>query len=171
MPRTLKNDVWIFLLVERHLTQFVRVLPYEIILFLMNFIFSPRNKKISCGKKHTVLFQTHNWEKSSFFSRLIRVFSRLYPNTWQGGHNVPPAGPNRVSVGFHLQIIIISAFVDCSCSIPLSNTCVASKFELQPKTQNIGKSLKSLPPRFSLEHESCHYWNRHWNLFRKQQRM
>ena len=43
------------------------------------------------------------------------------------------------NIGFHLQIIIISAFVDCSCCIPLSNTCVASEFELQPKTQNIGK--------------------------------
>ena len=136
----------------------------------MNFIFFSPKRDNFMGLKAYCPFP-HNWEKSSFFSRLLRVFSRLYDNTWQGGHNVPSAGPNRVNAGFHLQIIIISAFVDCSCFIPLSNTCVASEFELQSKTQNIGKNLKSLPPRFSLEHESCHYWNHHWNLFRKQQRM
>ena len=26
-------------------------------------------------------FPTHNWEKSSFFNTLIRVFARLYANT------------------------------------------------------------------------------------------
>ena len=42
------------------------------------------------------LFQTHNWEKSSFFNTLIRVIAQIYANTWQGGHNVPHPGPNRV---------------------------------------------------------------------------
>ena len=48
------------------------------------------------SKKCTALFQTHNWEKSSFFNALVRVFAQIYANTWQGGHNVPPPGPNRV---------------------------------------------------------------------------
>ena len=43
--------------------------PYEILIFLMNFIFFRRNGIISWGKKHTAHFQTHNWEKSSFFQR------------------------------------------------------------------------------------------------------
>ena len=66
--------------------------------FLTNLIFFRFNEIVSWGKKHTALFQTHNWEKSSFFSTLIRVFARLYANMWQGGHNVPsPPGPNRVN--------------------------------------------------------------------------
>ena len=65
-------------MVERHLTQFVRVLPYEMLVFLMNFIFSRRNKKTSCGKKHTALFQTHNSEKSSFFSAGSYVYFHGY---------------------------------------------------------------------------------------------
>ena len=49
------------------------------------------NEIILWGKKHMALFQTHNWEKSSFFSTLVRVFARLHANTWQGGgHNAPP---------------------------------------------------------------------------------
>ena len=58
------------------------------------------------GKKHTALFQTHNLEKSSFFSTLIRVFAPLFANTWQGGHDVPPSGPSRVKEGaaFHWKI-------------------------------------------------------------------
>ena len=45
---------------------------------------------ISWGKKHTALFQTHNSEKSFFFSMLIRVFAQLYTNTWQGGGTLYP---------------------------------------------------------------------------------
>ena len=48
----------------------------------------PRNKVtkqrrgllISLFKKHTALFQTHNWEKSSFFSTLVHVFAPSYAN-------------------------------------------------------------------------------------------
>ena len=39
---------------------FVRVPPYEISVFLMNYIFFLRNEIISWGKKHSALFQTHN---------------------------------------------------------------------------------------------------------------
>ena len=39
---------------------FVRVPPYEISVFLMNYIFFLRNEIISRGKKHNALFQTHN---------------------------------------------------------------------------------------------------------------
>ena len=66
--RMLKNEI--FLLVERRLTQFIRVGPYEILVFLMNFIFSRRNEIILWGKKRTALFQNHNSEKSSFSTRL-----------------------------------------------------------------------------------------------------
>ena len=68
-------------MVERHLPQFVRVHPYEILVFLMNFIFFRRNEITLWGKKHIALFQTHNWEKSSFFNMFVRVFARLYANT------------------------------------------------------------------------------------------
>ena len=39
---------------------FVRVPPYEISVFLMNYIFFLQNEIISRGKKHSALFQTHN---------------------------------------------------------------------------------------------------------------
>ena len=42
-----------------------------------------------------VLFQTHNWEKSSFFSTLVHVFALLYAKCDRGGIMCPP-GPNRV---------------------------------------------------------------------------
>ena len=35
----------------------------------MNIILFRRNEKILWGKKFTALFQTHNWEKSSFFNK------------------------------------------------------------------------------------------------------
>ena len=79
-------DFWNFLKVERHLTQFIWVSPYEILVFLMNFIF----QIILWGKKRTALFQNHIWEKSSFFSTLVRVFARLYANMQQGGTMCPP---------------------------------------------------------------------------------
>ena len=41
--------------------------PYEILVFLTKFFFLRRNEIISWGEKRTALFQTHNWEKSSFF--------------------------------------------------------------------------------------------------------
>ena len=33
-------------------------------------------------KKHTALFQTYNWEKSSFFNALVHVFAQIYANTF-----------------------------------------------------------------------------------------
>ena len=45
------------------------------------YFFSRRNGIISWGKKHTALFQTHNWEKSSFFQHArtsIRTVIRKY---------------------------------------------------------------------------------------------
>ena len=33
------------------------------------------------GKKHTALFQIHNWEMSSFCSTLVRVIAQLYAKT------------------------------------------------------------------------------------------
>ena len=60
--------------VERRLTQFVRVPLYEISVVLRNFM-------SLLGNKHTALFQTHNWVKSSFFSMLVRVFALIYANT------------------------------------------------------------------------------------------
>ena len=82
-PSKIMFDFWNVLLVERRLTQFVRVPPYEISVVLTNFIFFRWNAMISWGKKHTALFQTHNWEKSSFFSTLVLVFATVYANTWQ----------------------------------------------------------------------------------------
>ena len=61
----------------------------------MNFIFFWRNKITLCGIKHTALFQTHNWEKSSFFNTLVLVFAQIYANTWQGEAWMPHAGTNR----------------------------------------------------------------------------
>ena len=39
-----------------------------------------RNEVILWGQKHTAIFQTHHWEKSSFFNMPLRVFVRLYEN-------------------------------------------------------------------------------------------
>ena len=46
-----------------------------------------QNEIILRGKKHTALFQTYiisqlNWEKSSFFNALVRVFAQIYANMW-----------------------------------------------------------------------------------------
>ena len=47
----------------------------------MNFVyfrqplFFLQNEIIYRGKKHAGLFQTYNWEKSSFFNALVRVFA------------------------------------------------------------------------------------------------
>ena len=66
---------------KRRLTRFVRVPPYEILVFPTNFIFFQGNEITLRGKKCTALFQTHNWEKSSFFNELVRVFAQKYANT------------------------------------------------------------------------------------------
>ena len=81
-------DFWNFITSKRRLTQFVRVPPYEILVFPTNFIFSRRNQITLRGKKCTALFQTHNWEKSSFS---ISSYAYLHRYTQiDGGHNVPP---------------------------------------------------------------------------------
>ena len=61
-------DFWNFCSSKRRLTRFVRVPPYEIWVFPTNFIFFQGNEITLRGKKCTALFQTHNWEKSSFFN-------------------------------------------------------------------------------------------------------
>ena len=69
-------DFWIFLLIERRLSKFVRA-PLMKFQYFWQTIFFRRNEKISWGKKHTALLKYHNWEKSSFFSMLLRAFVRL----------------------------------------------------------------------------------------------
>ena len=92
MPRTLNFffDFWNVCSSKRRLTRFVRVPPYEILVFPTNFIFFQRNEITLWGKKCTALFHTHNWEKSSFFNALVRVFAQIYANTWQGGGTMCP---------------------------------------------------------------------------------
>ena len=49
------------------------------------------------GKKRTVLFQTHNWERSCFFSMLGSfVYLHSYTQIRDRGSIMSPAGPNRV---------------------------------------------------------------------------
>ena len=74
-------DFWNFCSSKRRLTRFVRVPPYGIWVFPTNFIFFQGNKITLRGKKCAALFQTHNWEKSSFFNGLVRVFAKIYANT------------------------------------------------------------------------------------------
>ena len=76
-------DIRNVLLVERRLTQSVRVPPYKNCGISDELYFFCRNEIVSWGKKHTALFQTHNLEK--FFSTPVLVFARLYANTQQGG--------------------------------------------------------------------------------------
>ena len=77
------------------MTQFVRVLPYEILVFLTNFIFFCRNETIPWGKKRTALFQTHNWEKSK------RV------NNPHCGHLLPQRDLSKKEV-FSFLIVVLS---------------------------------------------------------------
>ena len=61
--------------------------PYEIGVFLTNFILFGKTRQLYGVK--SVLLQTYNWEKSVFFSALVRVFAEIYANTWQGGPPPP----------------------------------------------------------------------------------
>ena len=85
-PSKIMFDFWIFL-VERRLTQFVRV-PLMTFWYFWWSLFFRWNEITLWRKKHTTLFQTRNWEKSCFFNTHVRVFARLYTNTWQVGHRV-----------------------------------------------------------------------------------
>ena len=85
-------DFWIFLLIERRLSKFVRA-PLMKFQYFWQTIFFRRNEKISWGKKHTALLKYHNWEKSSFFSTLLRVFVWLHANAWQGGEGRAQCAP------------------------------------------------------------------------------
>ena len=49
-----------------------------------------QKEMISCGKECTALFQTHDWEESSFFHEFVRVFARIFTNTWHGGGTMWP---------------------------------------------------------------------------------
>ena len=66
------------------------------------------------GKKRTALFQTHNWEKSSFFSTLIRVYAWFYANTRQGGTLCRPS-PDLI--GLNLKIRCITLFIDLNATL------------------------------------------------------
>ena len=61
------------------------------------------NEIISRSKKCTALFQTHNWEKLSFFKARTRIcIAQIYANTWQGGAQcaiVPPSFPRGPPLG------------------------------------------------------------------------
>ena len=94
MPRTLQKNVWLLKLL------FVKVAfdPIRKGPPLWNFgisdklYFFAETRYFSCGKKRTALFQTRNWEKSSFFTTLIYIHmcTPLYANTWQRGTICPP---------------------------------------------------------------------------------
>ena len=69
--------------------------PHEIRLFLTNLIFFRQNEIILRGKKNTSLFQTYDWEKSSFFNALVRC---LDVRAGGGRHKCPNPLANRVKV-------------------------------------------------------------------------
>ena len=77
-PSKIMFNFWNFCSSKRRLTQFVRVPPYEILVFLTNFIFFRQKEITLWGQKRTALFQTYNWEKSIFFKALERVFAEIY---------------------------------------------------------------------------------------------
>ena len=81
MPRTLQKNVWLLklLFAKEAFDQFVRVPPYEILVFPINF-FSQQNEINLRGKKCTALFHTHNWEQSSFQRARTRIYTdiRIY---------------------------------------------------------------------------------------------
>ena len=60
-------DFWIFLLLARLLAQFVRVPPYEILVFLTVFIFSPKRDNFMV-KRPAALFPNLWLEKVKFFN-------------------------------------------------------------------------------------------------------
>ena len=51
-------------------------------------LFFRQKEVILQGKQSTALFQTYDWEKSSFFNPLIRVFAQVYANTCRGGGGI-----------------------------------------------------------------------------------
>ena len=67
--------------------------PYETRVFLTNLIFFRQNEIILQGKKRTALFQTYNWEKSSFFNALVRTCICKDMCKYMA-----PPGPNRVKL-------------------------------------------------------------------------
>ena len=81
-------------MVERRVTQFVRVPPYEISVSLTNYILFCRNQLILWGKKCTALFQTHIWEKSIFSTHL---YVYLHKNTQIRDRRGLGVGASRVN--------------------------------------------------------------------------
>ena len=90
-PSKIIFDFWNVLLVKRHLTKFVSVPPYEILVFLISIILFQRNERILWGKKFTALFQTHDWEKWSFSTRSY-VFLSSYTHIRNMGAQYAPPG-------------------------------------------------------------------------------
>ena len=72
--------------------------PYEILVFLMNFIFFRQKEMILWGRRSTALFQTYNWEKSSFFQLAPTCICTDICKYVAGGPYMPPTtGKNRVN--------------------------------------------------------------------------
>ena len=100
MPRTLCNNIWVFeffLLVERRLTQFVNVPPYEILVFPTNFFFLAETK--FHGVKSVLPFSKLIIGKSQVFSARSYVYLHGYTQIRDSGGTMPPPGPNRVNKG------------------------------------------------------------------------
>ena len=58
-----------------------------------------QNERILRGKKHTALFQTYNWEKSSFFSTHSYMYLHRYKQIrGRGGMYTPPPGQIGLSI-------------------------------------------------------------------------
>ena len=72
--------------------QFVRAPPYELLVFLTNVIFLRRNEIILWGKMRSALFQTQNWEKSSFFQHArTPIYTVILKQVTGGAQRAPPS--------------------------------------------------------------------------------
>ena len=75
----------------------VRVPPYESGVKMTNFQFSWLNGEFLWGQKCSPHFLNQNEELSKKIGSCICIYTRVYANTWQGGHIVPPPASNRVN--------------------------------------------------------------------------
>ena len=119
-PSKIMFDFWNVLLVERHLTQFVRVPPYEILVFLTNLILFRWNEVILWDEKRTALSQTHSWEKLSFFFKYspnrVKTSESLDQKIWSKKSKIESCHTNFVSTFPGLE-----TFVRCK-PLVLSNS-------------------------------------------------